>query len=610
MIVAAQRRAAIRPSLSARFDAVVLRYAERAAVIAADGALTFAELDLRSAGVAAAIGRRGLGAESVVGLCLSRGTGLVTGLLGVIRAGAAYLPLEPAYPSGRLAEMLADGGVSFVLADEQTVGRCAALPGVDVCRLADCPAADGFTSITVPPGSLLYTMYTSGSTGTPKGIDISHGAAVALLDALTTAGIFGAGPGRVGWNASICFDASVQQWLRLFRGDTLVVIDERVRTDPVGLAAFAREHALTDLDITPAHLALLADHLLPDHAPGTEPRRRSSSLLRLLVGGEALPATLWDRLRRLAEVGSAWPVNLYGPTECTVDATIAVVADHEAPTLGRPLSGVGLRLLDAAMVPVPDAAPGEIYLTGTGLARGYRGRPGATATHFVADPFAGDGSRMYRTGDLARRGADGRLEFLGRRDRQVKLRGYRIELGEIEAVLAGFPGISQAVAIVRDDCPGGPGLAAYYQAPGPVAVTDLRAAVATRLPEYMVPGVFVWVDRMPTTLSGKVDRARLPVPHAGSEFAADGRPSGPTEELVADAWCAVLGIEQVSATDNFFALGGQSLLAIRLAARLRRSLGLALPMVAVFENPYLRELAAYIDRVREDAGAKSGRGPR
>jgi amino acid adenylation domain-containing protein len=590
-------------SLPERFAAAAVRDPGRAAVVADDGELSFAELGRRSAAIAADILQRGLGPEAVVGLCLSRSTSLVTGLLGVIQAGAAYLPLESAYPAGRLNRMITESGAALVLADAPALARGVAPPGTDVADIARAGAGQRaeIQPPAVHPGSLLYTMYTSGSTGAPKGIDVPHGAATALLDALEAGGLCGLIPGRVGWNASVSFDASVQQWIRLFRGDTLVVLNEQVRGDPAALAAFLAEQALTDLDITPSHLSLLLEQWRPDPVRGRPP-------LRLLVGGEALQPAQWARLQGLARARAAQPVNLYGPTECTVDATAALVGDQPEPVLGEPLPGVALRLLDATLRPVPDGVTGEIYLAGTGVARGYHGRPGLTAARFVADPVAADGSRMYRTGDLACRLPEVGLRFLGRADGQVKLRGYRIELGEIEAALARLPGITQAAAALRDDCPGGAGIVAYYRSREPVAPPDLRAALAARLPDHMIPVVFTRVDRMPVTVSGKLDRTLLPPPGGLSPDGAVPAPrredyeppSTPTEKVVATAWRAVLGVEDVSAGDNFFDLGGQSLLAIRLAARLRRASGRPVPMAAVFSSPRLRDLAAYLDQLGQE----------
>ncbi|WP_433549069.1 non-ribosomal peptide synthetase [Streptomyces sp. CA-294286] len=579
-----------RGTLQERFARAVERWPDRTAVVAEDGHLSFAQLDRRSDAVAAALRARDAGPETVVGLCLRRGTGLLIGLLGILKSGAAYLPLDPSHPGERLTFMLRDSGALLVLVDADTAGRCPAVPGVRALRLERLIAAPPARPAPAPhPAHLAYTLFTSGSTGRPKAVAVQNGSVTELLDALESGGLTESGPARVGWNASVSFDASVQQWVRLLRGDTLVLLSEKTRQDPAELAAAIDNESLTDLDITPSHLLPLLDHYRP--APGGPP-------LRMLIGGEAITPALWDRLRRLAREAGTALYNVYGPTECTVDATVAPVADAPAPHLGSPLPGVRVYVLDSRLRPVPDGEPGEIYVAGPGVARGYHARPGLTAQRFVADPFAADGSRMYRTGDRAQPGPAG-PEYLGRYDGQVKLRGYRIELGEIEEVLARETGIPHVIASVRDDCPGGRGIAVHYVA-GPSAAAELHRAARDHLPPFMVPAVFVPVERIPTTVSGKADRAALPPPEAPGHDATVGRPGyvapeGATETMLAEAWSEVLGVRSVGATDDFFSLGGQSLLAIRLAGRLRRALGRAVPLVAVFENPRLCDLAAYLD---------------
>ncbi|MET8560126.1 non-ribosomal peptide synthetase [Streptomyces flaveolus] len=588
--------------LQERFEACVGRFPDRTAVVAEDGSLSFVELDRLADAVAAALAVRGAGPETVVGLCLGRGTGLVIGLLGILKSGAAYLPLDPAHPGERLSYMLRDSGARLVLVDSTTAGR---LPGgsdaraLRVERLSVPSTASGDRALPPHPANLAYTLYTSGSTGRPKSVAVQHGSLPRLLDAIERGMLTGTPPGRVGWNASISFDASVQQWLRLFRGDTLVLLDEKTRSDPAELAAAIDAHSLTDLDITPSHLAPLLDHFSP--APGRAP-------LRLLVGGEAVAPSLWTRLRELAAAGGVVPVNLYGPTECTVDATAAPMADAPQPHIGAPLPGVRVYVLDAQLRPVRQGETGEIYVAGTGVARGYHARPGLTALRFVADPFAADGSRMYRTGDLARPGPAG-LEYLGRTDGQVKLRGYRIELGEIEGVLSREADVHQVVASVRDDCPGGRGIAVHYvPGRGEPGSAELHRVARAHLPPYMIPSEIVPVDRIPTTAAGKADRAALPPPAGhgpGRERPDHVPPQNATEIMLAEVFSDVLGVRPVGATDDFFQLGGQSLSAIRLAGRLRRARGRGVPLVAVFENPRLRDLAAYLDQ----SGGEGTTGP-
>jgi amino acid adenylation domain-containing protein len=573
-----------------RFEAVAAAHPDRPALVGDGTVLTFGELSSRTAAAAAGLIERGIGVESLVGLLLPRGVDLVVGLLGTLRAGASYLPLDPALPTGRLRYMCEHADPALVLCDQATRSRLQTALArrvltVDTCtrasRAADRPAGIG-------PDQPAYTIYTSGSTGRPKGVQVTHGSLAALLDGLS--GAIGPVPSRVGWNASPSFDASVQQWLRLCRGDTVVLLSERVRSDPQAFSALIADERLDELDITPSHLVSLLEHL-PAATRGTP--------LRLLIGGEAIAAGLWRRLAHEHRAGSLAAINLYGPTECTVDATFTPIDDTAGPHLGRPLPGTRVAVLDEALRPVPPGGAGELYIAGNGVSRGYLGRPGLTAQRFVADALAGDGGRMYRTGDWVRVERGGRLVFAGRTDDQVKLRGYRIELGEIEAVLSTCPGVVQAAAAVRGDMPGGAGLVGYCR----LALGSrfdgalVRRIAAEQLPEYMVPAVLVPLERFPLTASGKVDRPALPAPTRSEPAPVDEASLSPTEFMLAAAWRDVLGVERVGAEDNFFELGGQSLLAIQLVARLRRQGRPAVPMVAVFQHPVLRQFAAYLDAV-------------
>jgi amino acid adenylation domain-containing protein len=569
-------------SVVERFEQAAAAHPDRPALVFGDTVLTYGELDARTAAVAAGLAERGAGPETLVGLLLSRGPDLVLGLLGTLRCGAGYLPLDPALPLARLTDMCDRAAPTLLLSD--AAHRRQLGPGRRVVTVETCGrgTAAGFDRPPIRPGQAAYAIFTSGSTGRPKAVLATHGSLAGLLAGLAT--VVGPAPARVGWNASPSFDASVQQWLRLCRGDTLVLVGAEDRGDPRRLAALVARERLAELDITPSHLVVLLDHL-PD-SPADRP-------LKLLIGGEAIPAGLWDRLAAARSAGRLDPVNLYGPTECTVDATSTPVSSG-APHLGSPLPGTRVYVLDEALRPVPEGAAGELYLAGHGVSRGYLSQPGLTAQRFVADCVAGDGGRMYRTGDRASLRPGRRLAYLGRTDDQVKLRGYRIELGEIEAVLSRCPGVTQAAVVLRDDMPGGAGLVGYCRAAhwDPEAV---RRAAAAVLPDYMVPAALVEIAQFPLTVSGKVDRAALPAPpRAGS---GDKAPlTTPTQETVAALWRDVLGLDAVGAEDDFFALGGQSLLAIRLVARLRRATRRSVPMTAVFKNPVLRQFADYLDR--------------
>lgn len=577
-------------SLADRFTRAASAYPDRQAVVHGARRVTFAQLSRQARSIAAVLRSRGIGPESLVGLYLPRGIEQVASILGVLMAEGAYVPLDPELPAKRVAYMLENSGASVVLSHSGLAGR---FPAGEVPVLyADelrVPATVEALPVQRSPDDLCYVVYTSGSTGEPKGVQITQGNVAVLADAMETCLLSGTEGCRVGWNASASFDASVQQWIRLCRGDTLVVLSEQVRRDPEAIVRLIATEQLTDLDITPTHLASLIDSLETGiTGPQAEP-------LRLLVGGEPISPGLWKRLTALDKKRIARSFNLYGPSECTVNATMVPVTG-DVPVIGDSLPGVRVHLLDPLLRPVPDGQPGELFIAGSGVSRGYRGAAALTARSFLPDPFQMDGSRMYRTGDLARRRDDGLLEYLGRRDLQVKIRGFRVELGEVEAALARIPGVVQAVVILRDDLPGGDGLAAYCQLSTAITPEQVGAAVRAWLPDYMVPSVIAQVDTFPRSTSGKADRTALreiglPGTHAGpGEEPADG-----TEKLVATVWAQLLGIDKVGAFDNFFLLGGNSLLAYRLAARLRRLSGRSLPLLAVFEKPVLRELAAAVD---------------
>ncbi|MEV6959829.1 amino acid adenylation domain-containing protein [Streptomyces sp. NPDC051207] len=592
------------PSVTDLLDRLALAPPARTAVVAADRELSFAALRAEAMRIAGRLAARGIGPESVVTLALPRGADLVAALIGTLTAGAAYLPVDPKLPADRRRYLVEDSGADLVVTADDTAGPLAPdtahvtvsdllAPAVEDLIAADGDPEDAYRPVPVSGDHLAYVIYTSGSTGRPKGVEIDRSAVSALLAELEYEGIAVPGHGRVGWNASPSFDASVQQWVRLCRGDTLVMIDDDTRADPVLLARFVDEQGLTDLDITPSHAEPLLD-LLTD---GGGPRP-----LTLLIGGEAIGPALWRRIGDRAAAGVLRAVNLYGPTECTVDSTAGWIDAADEPHIGSVLPGLRMRVLDDALNPVPPGGSGELYLAGPRVGRGYRRRPVLTAERYVADP-AGDGGRMYRTGDRVRLLPHGRLAYLGRADGQVKLRGHRIELPEIEAVLTAQPEIAEAVVVLRDEVDGAPGLVAYHRpqdpAAGPVDAADLRARLAAELPAYMVPAAFVAVDRFATTTQGKLDRTALPAHARAATAAPAGTAAGPaltrSQALIAGVWSTVLGKTGIGPDDNFFKLGGHSLLAIKLVSRVRAELGVTLPVKAVYANPRLRDLAAHID---------------
>ncbi|GLW12940.1 hypothetical protein Misp01_80680 [Microtetraspora sp. NBRC 13810] len=575
-----------------------------------EGALSYAELDGQVNRLARALIARGIGPEDVVALVLPRGMDVVAAMLAVWQAGAACLPVDLGYPAERIALMLADSRAALVLAVSETA---AAVPSgsaagplllddpVVVAELegrAAGPVAPGERARRLLPGHPAYVIYTSGSTGLPKGVVVPHGAVVALLNAhrddVIARGTEAVGGRRlrVAHAASFAFDASVDPLLWMLAGHELHVLDDGVYRDPELLAGYVAERRIDYVDVTPSYLApLLACGLLTEggHRPAV-----------VAVGGEAVPEPLWTRLR---ETPGLVARDLYGPTECTVDAYVR----REDGTGGPPL-GDRVYLLDGMLRPVPPGVTGELYLAGTGLARGYLRRPGLTAERFVPCPYGPPGDRMYRTGDLARRREDGVLEFAGRSDDQVKIRGFRVEPGEVETVLAAHPGLSHAVVTVREDRPGDRRLVAYTVAAvtpsGPPAVTpavtpaeagvvgeeELRAYMEARVPGHMVPAAFVALAALPLLPSGKVDRRGLPAP--GDRPVATGRAArGVVEERLCELFAEILGVDRVGVHDDFFLLGGHSLLAARLVSRIRAELGADTGVGTLFGAPTVAELA-------------------
>lgn len=498
-----------------RFAKAVEERPDAVAVVDGKTVLSFAELDLRARSVARRLAMRGAGAETVVAVCLPRSADLLATILGILRTGAAYLPLDPAYPADRLAYMVGDSGTKLLVTRDDVLPGEVCGGDVDIIRLH--PDAFECADDTMDehkraepgapahPDNCAYVIYTSGSTGRPKGVQVSHRSLAGLLAGLEESGAIRAGAGRVGWNASPSFDASVQQWIRICRGDTLVLFDDTVRLDPKGLARALAEERLTDFDITPSHLEYVLPHLGPLLGDG--------SGLRLWVGGETLSPTLQRRIGSLA--GRLDAVNVYGTTETTVDTTAAFVRGDEVPHLGSTLPGQTIRVLDDWLRHVPVGSTGEIYISGPQVARGYLGRPGLTAANFLPDPWAGDGSRMYRTGDRARWTSGGRLEFLGRADLQVKIRGYRVELGEIEAVLAEHPEVLEC-AVVRRRRGDGSLLDAYLRMTAAGTARQVRERAERLLPQWMRPASYTLLSAMPRTAGGKLDRAALAEGRAGS----------------------------------------------------------------------------------------------
>ncbi|QKW14165.1 non-ribosomal peptide synthetase/MFS transporter [Verrucosispora sp. NA02020] len=570
------------------------------AVVLGPDTLTYRELDRRANQLAHWLRRRGVGPDRLVGVLLDQSVDLAATLLGVLRAGGAYLPLDPEQPPARRDLMLADARPTVVLTSSALRdGRPAEANTVALDEIADEVAAQPDTAPeTGTTGEhLAYVIYTSGSTGTPKGVAVAHRQVLRYLDGV--ADRFGVVPAaRYGLMQSMSFDFSVTLfYLALATGGAVHLLPRRCTG--AELAERLRTARIDYLKITPSHLWALT----ADAAPGELLPARA-----LVLGGEASDL---DRVGPLAAAGPARVFNHYGPTEATVGVTTYEVT-ADAPTsgpvpIGRPLPHARVYVLDERMRPVPVGVPGEVYLGGDRLARGYLNRPDLTGERFVPDPYGPPGARLYRTGDLGRWRADGQLVFLGRRDHQVKIRGYRVELGEIEAALRDCPGVRQAAVLLRDER-----LVAYLEAAPDEAVPEpaaLRRRLADRLPEHMVPSRWVALDRLPLQEHGKVDRRALPEPVDDAPTGARETPTGPVETLVADVWRAVLGVTEVGATDDFFELGGHSLLATQVVARLRRELpdvvGTDAPPVSVmdlFRHRTVRELALLVAGDGTDRG--------
>jgi amino acid adenylation domain-containing protein len=586
-----------------RFEAQAARTPDRVAVVFEGQRLTYRELNQRANQLAHHLQSLGVGPDVLVGIYVERSLEMVVGILGILKAGGAYLPLDPAYPKERLAFMLEDTQAPVLLTQERLLGELpehrAAVVCLDADREVTAQQSVENPSSGVTSGHLAYVIYTSGSTGRPKGVKIEHRSVVNTLEAMhRESGLTDAD--TLLSMTTLSFDISVPElFLPLVVGARVVIVSRTVAADGEQLARALVETGSTVMQGTPASWTLLL-------SAGWE----GSDRLRALCGGEALPQGLAAQL--VERMRSLW--NLYGPTETTVWSTVYRVSSVDGPiSIGRPIANTQIYLLDDHGRPAPIGVPGELYIGGDGVAQGYLNRPGLTAEKFIPDPFGEQpGARLYKTGDLARYLPDGNIQFLGRLDHQVKIRGFRIELGEIEAMLGQHPAMRETVVLAREDEPGDKRLVAYIvpdQEPVPT-MEELQGYLRAKLPEYMVPSAFVFLDGMPLMPNGKVDRQALPAPERKrpeleSAFAP---PRTPTEELLAGVWTQVLGIEQVGIYDNFFELGGHSLLATRVVSRVRDAFQMELPLRCIFEAPTVAELSRVIKEV--SAGHAEPRAPR
>ncbi|HTR46284.1 MAG TPA: amino acid adenylation domain-containing protein [Verrucomicrobiae bacterium] len=580
------------------FEVQAARTPDSTAVVFGDESLTYGDLNRRANLLARFLRQRGVRPGSLVGIFLDRSLDMMVGLLAVQKAGGAYVPLDPAYPPERVAFMIEDSGMTLVLTQERLLE---ALPCKDVEAI--CIDSDWQLGVELDsrrpaanpsPDDLAYVIYTSGSTGRPKGVQIPHRAVVNFLASMR------AEPGFTEDDVllavtTLSFDiAGLELFLPLTVGGRVVIASREAALDGAELARLMESSGATAMQATPASWRMLID-------AGWE----GDPDLTILCGGEALARDLADQL--LPKCASLW--NMYGPTETTIWSAVHRVTPGDGPVLiGRPIANTQIYILDQQMNPVPVGVAGELFIGGLGLARGYWNRPELTAEKFVPDPFrAAQGARMYRTGDLARYHAGGLIECLGRLDHQVKIRGFRIELGEIESVLREFPGIHDCVVVAREDAPGDKRLVAYYSADASAKpnVSDLRAHLQQRLPHHMIPSLFVALEALPLTPNGKVDRRSLPAPdHARPDLAAGYHsPADEVEGAIAAIWQRVLQLQQVGTEDNFFDLGGHSLMMVQVHGQIRRSLDVEISMMDLFRYPTVKSLAEYLRKGSGEAPA-------
>jgi amino acid adenylation domain-containing protein len=582
------------------FEAQARRTPDAVALLCGEERWSYARLEARANRIAHHLRRAGAGPEVRVGLSLERGPELVAAMLAILKAGAAYVPLDPAHPPDRLGRMLADSGAAVVLTQESLRERVAAPAGVAVASLDGARDAIAAESAEAPPRTaetrnLAYVIFTSGSTGTPKGIAIAHRGVVSNVVDWTRRFGIGAGDRSI-LVSSLGFDISVFESLGMLgAGASVAIPGPADLRDPARWAALMRWHGVTVWNSSTALLGMLAEHL--DRHPEDAP----PALRLAFVGGDWIPVALADRLR--AHVPGLLPVSMGGVTEVSIYSVIHPIRETDprwrSVPWGVPMGNQRACMLDPRLRPTPVNVAGEMYLGGVGVARGYVGRPGFTAERFLPDPFAGvAGARMYRTGDRARWLGDGTIEFLGRLDAQVKIRGNRVEPGEVEAALRAHLAVERCVVVAREDAPGERRLVAYVV--GDCDAAALRDHLRRALPEYMVPAAFVAMDALPLSPNGKVDRRALPAPEAVADERPFRAPRTPVEEVLAEMWTEVLPAGRVGVDDDFFELGGESVGVMRLVANLRDRLGVEIGFRAVLAHPTLEAMAAQVERLLYD----------
>ncbi|WP_261595393.1 non-ribosomal peptide synthetase [Pseudoalteromonas holothuriae] len=595
-------------SFISRFNAQALRTPNADALVVDGQRYRFSDVDKRANQVAHYLVSRGINRSSKVGLYLKRESWLIPSLLGVLKAGAAYVPLDPELPAARLQLIIEQGELDLVICNIHQPK--VSVPYMDISNVDWEKLPNTTSDVTVEPQDNAYIIFTSGSTGVPKGVVIQHSALVNFIDGLRdVVGVISAE--RVLLNASTVFDASVQQIVQLCLGSTLYLIDEETRLSPQKMTEFLIENRIERMDCTPQQLKLLVQYWHATHCP--------TNLRTVLVGGEELDQVLWQQLNLLTEQTGCRFYNMYGPTECTVDATCAVIHEHDVPVLGQPLSNIDCYILDEKMTMCGPQEIGELYLSGKSLALGYINQPELTAQKFVPNPFSNvSGERMYRTGDLVMRSDDGQLMYVGRNDHQVKVRGHRIELGEIVNASKRLVGVQDAVIVTnkqlinakvragtlaKEEHPSAVERLIAYILPQSGVDTSclesetLRSQLKANLMDYMIPNVFVTVDSIPLTLNGKVSLAELPIPNGALQSNNSyAKPQSVIEKQLVQLWEDVLGVKPIGINDNFFDLGGHSLLAVQVITRLQQQLPYSTDVMALFANPTVAKLAQHLSQ--------------
>ncbi|MEW6738133.1 MAG: amino acid adenylation domain-containing protein, partial [Acidobacteriota bacterium] len=578
------------------FEEQVQRTPDATAVLFESERLTYQQLNARANQLAHYLRRQGVGPESLVGICLERSIEMVVALLGILKAGAAYVPLDPAYPQERQVFMLADTNTSVLLTQQNLLASLSPGRAKMLCLDADWPlitanyTENGYHSVAAT--NLAYVIYTSGSTGKPKGVAMTQGALLNLICWQMRVAPIKLGE-RVLQFTSLSFDVSFQEiFSTLCAGGTLVLIKEETRRDSLALLKFLEGYSIEKLFLPFVALQNLAE--------AAKNQSGISLCLRdVITAGERLQITP-SIYNWFASMRNCLLHNHYGPSESHA-ATAFILSDAPIdwptlPPIGKPIFNTEIYILDLALQPVPVGVAGELYIGGTGLARGYLNRSELTAERFIPNPYSAEaGARLYCTGDLARYIPDGNIEYLGRIDQQVKVRGYRIELGEIETTLREYRGICESAVVVQDQSPSDKRLIAYFVAnrDSEINIGELQAFLKEKLPEYMLPSALVLLDRLPLTPNGKVDQRALPAPQMADIISSESylAPRSPIEEILIEIWTSVLKVDQIGVNDNFFELGGHSLLATQLMSRVRDTFRIEIALRNLFECPTVAGLA-------------------